>query len=212
MWSLPRVLCYIILHCVTHMLSVSQISRKFGSDCSDKAQASVDVCVTAVLVCLLVLLFARNPFHLCHCCCTFSSFHHLSSSSRAEHLQHSTCFNRFIRTEIHINITKRLISEHIPALFFFHLTCILAFFNHTDPNSILTVDMWKWWPAKNLVISPSRVIGVLSFKCKTEKESVLEFLFGENQEVWYHITWAVMQGQQLWGSGLKTEVENEGGR
>lgn len=57
------------------MLSLSQISRKFGSVYSDKGQASVDVYVTAVLVFLLPLLSqaitsitaAELSPALCHC-------------------------------------------------------------------------------------------------------------------------------------------------
>ena len=114
-WSLPRVSCYIFLYFVTHMLSVSQISRKFGSIYSHKGQASVDICVTAILVFLPRSAFTRNPFHVCcQCCCTFSSFCHRSSSSPAQHLQHSTRFNRVV-WNVNVNITERLIGEHIPA-------------------------------------------------------------------------------------------------
>lgn len=62
MWSLTRVLCYIIFHSVTHMLSVSQISQKFGSFYSDKGQATVKVCVTAILVFLLAVLSQGTHF------------------------------------------------------------------------------------------------------------------------------------------------------
>lgn len=119
-WSLPRVLCYIILHCVTHMLSVSKISRKFGSVYSDKGQASVEVCVTAILMFLLVLL--SQGIH-------FSS---VSVAARSPvfiicllQAQLNICSIPLVLIvlfeKIHINITLRLIGEDIPALSSFHM-------------------------------------------------------------------------------------------
>ena len=53
-------------------------------------------------------------------------------------------------------------------------------------------------------------ISIVLKKCQTEKELALEFVARETQAVWFNM--CRHAGEAIWGSELKREVENEGGR